>query len=585
MKANTWKRPGNSLRFKLTLSIFIMTLPLVGMLLYNNFYAIQVVREQVADSYSNTLMHSMSQIDADLNNIDFYMNTIAGMGSDLMSLSLAEKDDDYYMAKVFLYNKLMDDFALFRTLGSFFVYVEHRQDYMDVYDRAISYEEKERVKTYVTDLIHRGQIPKGLHTKRWQYARIGPDHYLIDIVQAGDAYLGAWVKIDQLLMPLGSLKLGEGGVIVFANDQGEPLTNTSLVHDFGIELRPNINKYYLSGSAKKYLVVGTSSKRGNFHLFALIPDSSILDNLPYLQRLVWLITITVLFFIPIGFYMMRRVFLVPLGRLLFAMKKVRGGDWSTRVNLQNASNEFRLLGGSFNAMMDEIQRLRVNVYEEQLNKQREELQRLQLQLNPHFFLNALNIVYNLAKVKNFDLIMEMTMALIHYFRYLFRSNTTFVKLKDELEHTRNYLNIQSLRFPGKLTWSVDAPVYLTDVPVPPLIIQSFVENSIKHAVTLEETIHISVQIDFTDESGSMILIRIQDTGKGFPEEVLQELQAGRSVENDRGEHVGIRNVQRRLKLLYQESGSLRFFNDKETGGATVEITLPADPARRNDDAL
>src|SRR5690606_40153540 len=94
MKANTWKRPGNSLRFKLTLSIFIMTLPLVGMLLYNNFYAIQVVREQVADSYSNTLMHSMSQIDADLNNIDFYMNTIAGMGSDLMSLSLAEKDDD-----------------------------------------------------------------------------------------------------------------------------------------------------------------------------------------------------------------------------------------------------------------------------------------------------------------------------------------------------------------------------------------------------------------------------------------------------------------------------------------------------------
>src|SRR5690606_3000357 len=159
------------------------------------------------------------------------------------------------------------------------------------------------------------------------------------------------------------------------------------------------------------------------------------------------------------------------------------------------------------------------------------------------------------------------------------------KLKDELEHTRNYLNIQSLRFPGKLTWSVDAPVYLTDVPVPPLIIQSFVENSIKHAVTLEETIHISVQIDFTDESGSMILIRIQDTGKGFPEEVLQELQAGRSVENDRGEHVGIRNVQRRLKLLYQESGSLRFFNDKETGGATVEITLPADPARRNDDAL
>src|SRR5690606_33314794 len=127
------------------------------------------------------------------------------------------------------------------------------------------------------------------------------------------------------------------------------------------------------------------------------------------------------------------------------------------------------------AMMDEIQRLRVNVYEEQLNKQREELQRLQLQVNPHFFLNSLNIVYNLAKVKNFNLIMEMTSALIQYFRFLFRSNTSFVKLKDELEHTRNYMNIQTLRFPEKLYCNVDAPIYLNDVPVPPLIIQSFVE--------------------------------------------------------------------------------------------------------------
>jgi two-component system sensor histidine kinase YesM len=557
-----------------------MTLPLVGMLLYNNFYAIKVVREQVADSYSNTLSQNMSQIDADLNDVDSYMNTISGMSSDLMSLSLAENDDDYYMAKVYLHNKLVNDFALYRSMSAFFVFVEHREDYMEVPNNNISFNEKERVKQYVYDLILREKIPKGLSEKRWQYARIGQNHYLIDIVQAGDAYLGACVNTDQLLMSLGSLKLGEGGITLLANDQGEPITNATLVFEQGIELRENLNDYYLSGDEKKYLVIGTPSKKGNFQMFALIPDSTILDKLPYMQRIIWFISTAVLIFVPIGFYFMRLAFLVPLGKVLFAMKKVRSGDWNIRVDLNKDTDEFKLLGNSFNSMMDEIQRLRTNVYEEQLNKQREELQRLQLQINPHFFLNALNIVYNLAKVKNFNLIMEMTMALIHYFRYLFRSNTSFVKLKDELEHTRNYLNIQAMRFPGKLTWSVDSPEYLTDVPVPPLIIQSFAENSIKHAVTMEEPVHISVQIGFADEeSGSMIKIRIEDTGQGFRNEVLQVLQEGKSVENDRGEHTGIWNVQRRLRLLYQETSFIRFFNNMETGGAVVEIILPAEPAK------
>ncbi len=85
------------------------------------------------------------------------------------------------------------------------------------------------------------------------------------------------------------------------------------------------------------------------------------------------------------------------------------------------------MGGAFNAMMSEVERLRINVYEEQLNKQKEELQRLQLQVNPHFFLNTLNIIYNLAKVKNYELILDMTMSLIRIFsiyvpeQYLFRT--------------------------------------------------------------------------------------------------------------------------------------------------------------------
>jgi two-component system sensor histidine kinase YesM len=579
METRKWHWRRTSLRYKLIASVLIMTLPLVGMLLYNNYYAIHVVRGQVADSYKNMLKLYMNQTDDSLNDIDSYLSTVAGNGYDLLSLSQSVTDTDYYSAKIYLFNKLNRDSSLYDSLSSFFVYTEHRQDYLDVSKRDQSnLEEKEKIATFIIELIHSRQYPQGSSVQRWQHIQIGQDDYLVDIVHSGDAYLGGLIRTDLLLEPLDALQIGEGGEVLLADMQGKQITETEVVGDYGVELQKNLNNYYISGTTKKFLVVGAQSNKGEFQLVTLIPDQHILANLPYLQWIVWLITIAGFLFIPLGLYSMRMSILVPLYRILRTMKKVREGDWSSRVELSDTSGEFQLIGGAFNAMMTEVEILRINVYEEQLNKQKEELQRLQLQVNPHFFLNTLNIVYNLAKVKNYELILEMSMSLIHYFRFMFRSNTSFVQLKDEIEHTKNYLRIQNLRFPGQMTWNMDAPVYLSDVPIPPLVIQSFVENSIKHAVTMDKPINISVHIDLLDEeSDARMKISIKDTGFGFSEQVLQELQAGRSIENERGEHTGIWNVERRLKLLYGKNVSIRYANVTDSGGAAVDIILPISP--------
>lgn len=578
-----WHLWRSSLRLKLILSVLVMTLPLVGMLLYNNFYAIDVVRGQVADSYSNMLGLYKGQIDDSLSDIDNYMNSITGIGvNDVLSLGQFETDTDYYSAKVFLFNKLNRDILMYPSLGSFFVYVPSRDDYMDVTQRGVTINEKDRIQRHVVDSIRGGRVGTS-SIMRWQYDRIGDGNYLFHFVQAGNVYLGGWVRTEQLLSPLRALQIGEEGAVLLANRHGVPITDAPLVSDYGIVLKEDMSRYYLSGADKKFLVVGAASRKSDFQLVAVIPDQHILANLPYLQSIVWLITAATLLFVPIGLYLMRQAILVPLHRVLLTMKRVRSGDWSSRVSLPKASDEFVQLGDAFNSMMTEIEELRVNVFEEQLHKQREELQRLQLQVNPHFFLNALNIVYNLAKVKNHELILEMTMSLMHYFRFMFRSNTSLVKLKDELEHTRNYLRIQSLRFPGRLLWTVDAPEYLSDTPIPPLVIQSFVENSIKHAMTMEEQVIVSVRIRFADEdSGSRLTILIEDTGPGFEEKVLEELKAGRSVENERGERTGIWNVHRRLRLMYRNDAFVTFNNCVETGGAVVEIVLPTDPEREEE---
>ncbi|WP_164716516.1 sensor histidine kinase [Paenibacillus whitsoniae] len=567
------------MRAKLIISVLIMTMPLVGMLLYNNYYAIHVVRGQVADSYNNMLNLYTTQSDSKLDDIDSYMRTLAGSGYDLLSLSQEVNDGEYYSSKIYLFNKLTKDINLYNPISSFFVYTDHRQDYFNISkNNPSAIKENEIIQSYIVDYIHADQFSKGSSSKAWKYVQINQENYLIDIVKAGDAFLGALVSTEELLKPLRALQIGEEGEVLLANRQGEPISDSQRVSEYGIELQPQINAYYLSGTKKRFLVVGAPSNRGDFHLIALIPDQYILAKLPYLQSIVWFITIAAFLFIPIGLYAMRQSVLVPLYRLLRTMKKVREGDWSSRVALSHTSGEFQLMGGAFNAMMSEVERLRTNVYEEQLNKQKEELQRLQLQVNPHFFLNTLNIIYNLAKIKNYELILEMTMSLIEYFRFMFRSNTSFVPLKDELNHTRNYLKIQSLRFPEKLKWTIESPEFLVDVPIPPLVIQSFVENAIKHAVTLDEPLTIVVRIEFLiEEIGSRMKISIRDTGPGFKAEILDKLQAGRSVENERGEHTGIWNVERRLRLLYGDSASLVFDNDTDRHGAAIELIIPTNP--------
>jgi two-component system sensor histidine kinase YesM len=151
---------------------------------------------------------------------------------------------------------------------------------------------------------------------------------------------------------------------------------------------------------------------------------------------------------------------------------------------------------------------------------------------------------------------------------------TMVLIRDELEHIRNYLRIQELRFPNRFTYKINVPELLLDTFMPPLMIQTFVENTIKYGVSMETPIELLIDISLVNEvKDSYIKINIEDTGKGFTEEMLMELNAGKMVIDDKGTHIGVWNVKRRLELLYLGNASVRFYN-KNPQGAVVEINLP-----------
>lgn len=322
MKTPAWYWRRASLRVKLIVSVFIMTMPLVGMLLYNNYYAIHVVRGQVADSYKNTLNLYTDQSDSQLDDIDSYIRTVAGTGYDLLSLSQEAADGEYYSAKIYLFNKLSKDINLYDPISSFFAYTDHRQDFLTISKKnASDIKGNDIIEKYLIEYIHSDLFLKGSSSKVWKYVQINQVNYLVDIVRAGDTYLGALINTEELVNPLRSLQIGEEGEVLLANTQGEPISNSKLVSEYGIELQQKVNEYYISGTKKKFLVVGALSNRGDFSLNVLIPDHYILAKLPYLQSIVWFITIAAFLFIPIGLYAMRQSVLVPLYRLLRTMKK------------------------------------------------------------------------------------------------------------------------------------------------------------------------------------------------------------------------------------------------------------------------
>lgn len=567
----------NSIRFKLVVGLLLITLPTVAFLIYNNLYASRVVHNQVAESNRNLMSMYMGQVDNNLNDVDKYLTNLIVNDKDLQEMAYSPSEENRILAKVRLDNKIRVDIATFQSVNSLFVYSIPGQDYFEAFQDFESVQQRDEVREYIRLLLNELQKEGELQNRQWYVHQIGQGYYLFRVLKTSDAYVGAWVNIEKLSIPLNLLGLGEKGLSLFSTEKGIPMTHADAVREYGIDLNRDLRQYYLSGKNNSFLVVGERSAKGNFSLIAIIPDEQILEKLPYLRRIAYAIPIAAVILVPACLLLLRKMVLRPLKRILAAMKRIGDGNLNTRIEPFPTSDEFHLVNETFNRMMKQVQDLRIHVYEEQLSKQKAELQHLQLQINPHFFMNSLNIIYNLALVRNYELIQEMSLSLVQYFRYMFRSNLAFVPLKEELKHVRNYVRIQELRFPELLEFEQSAPDYLMDTRIPPLIIQTFVENSIKHAATPNDSIRISVRIDL-DDSGPepRILIEIKDNGKGFRNDILEEIQAGNRIEDEEGEHIGIWNVMRRIRLLYADDTDL-FISNALPAGAMVRMLLPLQP--------
>ncbi|SFF20458.1 two-component system, sensor histidine kinase YesM [Paenibacillus algorifonticola] len=566
----------NSLRFKMFASILFMIVPLVIVIIVNSIYSVGVVRNQVAQSNKNLLSLYMNEIDRNLNEVDKYLFDFTENDTDLIGFQLPRQNNEttYMMSKLRLFNTIMTDVSVHRSIDLFFVYSITNGELIMTQQFGSSFEERDATKQEIMQML---QGEPGAYSGPDWHVWEGRNHNyaLLRLIRSGEVYVGAWVNSNKLMVPLNLIDLGESGAALLTTGELKPMSQSEMIEREGIELASSSEAYTITGKERSFLMMDESSDKGDFKLVALVPDDVIQQKLPFLQRVSSFITAGAVVFFVLFLFFIRYVFLKPMKQLVVAMRKTRDGHWDTRLHQSSTSTEFEIVNETFNRMIAEIRDLKIDVYEEKLNHQKSELQLLQLQINPHFFLNSLNIVYNLATVKDYKLIQEMSKCLVVYFRYMFRTNRYVVPLKEELLHTANYLRIQQLRFPGSLSSSIEMKDEVKEVEIPPLVIQTIVENTIKHAVDIDQPITIEVVAALLEsDNGNRIVITIKDNGSGFPEEVLSSLHADEEKISEEGEHVGIWNIKRRLRLLYQSDAAITFENNQSGSGAIVTMSLP-----------
>ena len=180
----------------------------------------------------------------------------------------------------------------------------------------------------------------------------------------------------------------------------------------------------------------------------------------------------------------------------------------------------------------------------------------------------------MALLKDYESIESMVGFTSRYLRYLFQTDKELLCIEYELAHIQAYLDIQQLRLGAFFTYTCSIETSDKNALIPPLLLITFVENTIKHASAADGNLQIRLVVTRVQQNNELYLkIDITDSGQGFPEDVLKKISQGKSLDTDGLAHVGIINSMQRLNLLYGEHHKIRFFNE-EHGGAHIQLLIP-----------
>lgn len=258
-----------------------------------------------------------------------------------------------------------------------------------------------------------------------------------------------------------------------------------------------------------------------------------------------------------------------LSEVVDALEQVEKGNFDVSMRI-SSGDEFEKIGESFNMMLGSIRHLLMRHEELAQENILANMQILESQFNPHFLFNTLESIRYMINF-NPDEAEKMLVSLSRLLRYSIQNASDEVRLEDEVDFVDRYLQIMLYRYGKRLKFYTDWADECWDYKVPRMILQPIVENAVKYGYSDEtEVLEIWIRI-LADEK--TVRIQVEDNGRGIPEGLLTELKENLNCDKNDSGHIGLYNVNKRVKLLYGIGYGIQIAST-EGKGTVIEISVP-----------
>lgn len=422
-----------------------------------------------------------------------------------------------------------------------------------------------------------------VHVFSIPYSEIGSEDYKVNVSKRINFQNGSDTAVLKIEISFGSFidlahksNLGEGGHITII-DPEYGIVYTSVSEPELAQLAADVVRDIVLGSENVLLggyntsvnVDTLSNTKWRICVFINV------DKLTEIERVFLFTTLCVsLTIMAIGIFLfmsVARAITNPMKRLELAMRKVEKSDYFRMEEVDiAASKEIEDLTKRFNKMMRKINELMGRVIAEQDAQRKSELKALQNQINPHFLYNTLDsIMWLIENGKNAEA-GEMLVALARLFRIGISNDSEVTTVKNELEHVRNYMLIQNIRYSGSFDYEFDAEENTLDMETMKLILQPIVENCIYHGLKNKiDKGHIRISAHSDDEH---LTLSVSDNGYGMRQETIDALYSS-FRDGVSSNSVGLKNIYQRVMIYYGSKAEMRIESELDEG-TTITIRQP-----------
>lgn len=380
--------------------------------------------------------------------------------------------------------------------------------------------------------------------------------------------------------------------IMGEEQSGEILRMTHISSPEGIEDYLSFHEKALSGvfrdRARRRTISYRSLTRQNWRLMLVLPDEHFFSPLRKVRILAMAVFIIFLLFCAFLLFWVNRNITRPLNILSRGILLFEKNPEAQELP-PGKRDEFGRLLEQFNQMSRELDRYINRDLKEQLRVKDAELKALQAQIKPHFLFNTLETIHWMALMENQKEISEMILSLSSLLDAGLGRNSGEYPLIEEIAHLEKYIYLYQKRFEGKILFHSDIPEKLQAYPIPPLLLQPLIENSLAHNRMIKrEELHLSLT---ACRRGRFLVICCKDDGQGiedrqrlklnkaFKEQRQSWQQAGEREQTYAGAEksthisIGMTNVNLRIKLFYGLEYGL-FIKRKKDEGAEILLLLP-----------